>query len=202
MNAGRIRRAVALGSLGAAASLLVAAPASADRGVSIDVGKIAISQKLLPGGAYHLPTIGVRNPGTEPTSYRLTVSYVQGQGARQPPEGWFRFSPQTLTLRPGQTGQVRTRIELPRGAEPGSYAALVGAQIENTGTGTQVGAGAAAHMTFTVEPASLFQAWWLDVKTFTTDHAPMTWIVPLGLLACAFSWQVRRRFSFAVSRRA
>ena len=37
-------------------------------GVSISVEKIAISQKLLPGGAYRLPVFGVHNPGSERTT--------------------------------------------------------------------------------------------------------------------------------------
>src|SRR5687767_1480811 len=76
--------------------------ARADRGVSIDLGRIEIEQPLAPGGSYRLPTIGVRNPGDETTRYRLSVAPVDVEDAKAPPAAWFRFSPSELELEPGR----------------------------------------------------------------------------------------------------
>ena len=86
-------------------------------------------------------------------------------------------------------------------AEPGKYAALVGPEIVSTGTGAQVGAGAAAHLTFTVAESSGLDAFlrWLGR---TIGQNP--WIVVLFALALLLVvlWLHRKRFSFSVSRRA
>src|SRR6266487_2842829 len=64
-------RRVAFAIVLAGVPLASGTPARASTGVSIDVGKIAISQKLLPGGAYRLPVFGVHNPAA---SERRTAS--------------------------------------------------------------------------------------------------------------------------------
>jgi hypothetical protein len=111
--------------------VLVAAPAVANRGVSVDLGRIDIQQTLAPGGSYQLPTMGVRNPGTEVTSYVMTVAPVDGAHAAE--QAWVRFSPERLTLRPSQSRPVPMRLSIPTNAEPGSYEALVGAEIVGRG---------------------------------------------------------------------
>jgi hypothetical protein len=182
--------------------LVAAAPAAASRGVAIDLGRIAIQQKLTPGGSYRLPTMGVRNPGTEATSYQLKATPLLLKGRKAPPEGWFRFSPSKLTLEPGESKPVKVRIELPTGAHPGDYVALIGPQIVTQGKGAQVGAAAASRLTFTVEPASWLQAWWLKLSTFFSDHRPWSIVVPAVLLLALLVWRLRSRFSFRIERRA
>ena len=177
------------------------ASAQASRGVAIDLGRIEIQQKLTPGGSYRLPTMGVRNPGTETTTYEVKASPLQLDGREAPPEEWFHFSPSRLTLKPKETRAVRVRIELPTGADPGDYVALVGPQIVTKGGGAQVGAAAASRVTFTVEPATLLQALWLKAKTFFADHDPWSWLLPLVLVLAALVWRVRSRFSFRIERR-
>jgi hypothetical protein len=175
--------------------------ALASRGAAIDLGRIQIQQKLTPGGTYRLPTMGVRNPGTETTSYELKGSPLHAEGRESPPSDWFHFSPSRLTLKPNETRQVRIRIELPTGADPGDYVALVGPQIVTGGSGAQVGAAAASRVTFTVEPATLLQAYWLKVKTLFSAHGPWSWLLPAFVLALLVGWRVRRRFSFRIERR-
>ena len=178
-----------------------ATPALADRGVAIDLGRIEIEQALTPGGSYQLPTIGVRNPGTETTSYRLAASPVESDDAEPPPESWFEFEPAELTLEAGETRAVRARIALPSGADPGDYIALVGAQIVTKSGGAQVGAAAAARTTFTVEPATTLDAWWLKVKTVFSEHGPWSWFLPALAGSLLALWWLARRFSFRVERR-
>jgi hypothetical protein len=180
----------------------VAAPAYGSRGVAIDLGRIAIEQKLTPGGSYRLPTMGVRNPGTETTSYELHASPVQVEGREAPPPEWFHFSPSKLTLKPRQTRAVRIRIDLPTGADPGDYIALVGPQIVTKGSGAQVGAAAASRVTFSVEPASALEAYWLKLKTFFGDHMPWSGLIPALVLLSLLAWRVRTRFALRIERRA
>jgi hypothetical protein len=183
------------------ALLAAATPASASRGVAIDLGRVDIRQELTPGGSYRLPTIGVRNPGSETTTYELHASPLQLEGREAPPASWFLFSPARLTLKPNETRPVKVRIDLPTSADPGDYVALVGPQIVTKGKGAQVGAAAASRVTFTVEPATLLQAYWLKVKTFFSEYAPLSWLVPAVAVALLLGWRVRRRFSFRIERR-
>ena len=183
------------------AALLGAAPARASQSVSIDVGRIDVTDALAPGGEYKLPAFGVRNPGSESTTYRIVVTYLNGQDAAEPAQAWFSFEPDELTLGPGESRPVQARITLPADAEPGNYAALIGPEIVGLGTGAQVGAAAAAHLTFTVAPSS-----WLDgvLRQLGRYFAQNPWAlaIPLLLAALIALAVVRRRFSFSVSRRA
>ena len=86
-------------------------------GVSVDLGHIRIDQALTPGGGYRLPTFGVRNPGTVPTRYRMTVTPFAGSH-ETPPAAWFVFEPREFVLTPGQTRPVQARLSLPAGAAP------------------------------------------------------------------------------------
>lgn len=176
--------------------------AEASRGVAIDLGRIEIKQKLTPGGSYRLPVMGVRNPGTETTTYELKASPFAVEGRSAPPESWFHFSPARLTLEPKETQAVKVRIDLPTGADPGDYLALVGPQIVTKESGAQVGAAAASRVTFTVEPATWLQAEWLKLKTFFSDHAPWSYVPPLVLLFSLLAYRIRSRFAFRIERRA
>jgi hypothetical protein len=198
-----LRRAALIGAA-VAGVLATVTPAGASRGVAIDLGRVDIQQDLTPGGSYRLPTMGVRNPGTEKTSYELKASPLLMKGRDAPAESWFHFSPSKLTLKPGQTQAVKVRIDLPTGADPGDYVALVGPQIVTKGRGAQVGAAAASRVSFTVEPATWLQAEWLKIKTFFSDRAPWSYVLPFLLLLSLLAWRLRRRFSFAlrVERRA
>jgi hypothetical protein len=195
-----LRRApLVLATIGAVLSW--SAPALASQSVSIDVGRIDVTDALAPGGEYKLPSFGVRNPGSESTTYRIVVTYIDGQDEARPVPAWFSFDPDELTLGPGESRPVQARITLPADAEPGNYAALIGPEIAGTGTGAQVGAAAAAHLTFTVAPSS-----WLDgvLRQLGRFFALNPWAltIPLLLAALIALAVVRRRFSFSVNRRA
>jgi len=196
----RHRSATTVLALGVAL-LVGAAPVAAGRAVSIDVGSIAVREQLVPGGEYRLPTFGVRNPGTEPTSYLLTVSYVDGQDGIRPPIEWFSFEPETLTLGVGESRAVETTLTIPTDAEPGDYSALIGPQISAEGSGPQVGAGAAARLTFTIQPSSALDAWLRMLWRFLVEN-PWVWIAALVVIGAAILWFVRRRFKFSIQRRA
>jgi hypothetical protein len=193
----RYSRRVA-GLLAGSALLLTAAPALASKGVSVDLGRIEITQMLTPGGAYNLPALGVRNPGTERTTYVMVASPVQDPERAAPRDGWFRFEPETVTLEPGATQRVRVRLVLPTDAKPGDYLALVGAQIATEGGGARVGAAAAARTTFTIKPASDLEALGIVVGQAFSDLLPWSAVVPAMVAGVLALWAFRRRFTFRV----
>ncbi|MBI2780294.1 MAG: hypothetical protein HYX55_00670 [Chloroflexi bacterium] len=187
--------------LGLGAALLVsAAPVFAGKAVSIDVGTIAVRELLAPGGEYRLPTFGVRNPGTEPTSYVVAVSYVDGQDKLRPPASWFTFTPSSFSLESGAARPVDARLTIPTDAESGDYEALIGPQIVSDGTGASVGAGAAARLSFTVEPSSALDALLRKLSRFIAENP---WVLVVGALALLLliMWFLRRRFSISIARR-
>ena len=187
--------------LGLGAALLVsAAPVFAGKAVSIDVGTIAVRELLVPGGEYRLPTFGVRNPGTESTAYVISVSYVDGQAKLRPPASWFTFTPESFSLEVGATRPVEARLTIPTDAEPGDYEALIGPQIVSDGTGASVGAGAAARLSFTVEPSSALDAFLRQVFRFLQENPWVLIVAGLAVLLLIL-WFLRRRFSFSISRR-
>lgn len=195
-------RRVAAFVIAAASTLLVPGAAQAARGVALDLGRLDIAQKLTPGGGYRLPPLGVRNPGDEVTSYRIVVSHVQGQDGKPIPQDWVRVEPAELTLKPGKTTKVVARLSLPTGADPGDYEGLLAAQIVTKGKGAQVGAAAAAKLTFSVEASTWLGAQWHRLRTFLSGHEPWTWLIPALLAAALLGMQLRRRFALQVVRRA
>jgi len=180
---------------------LAAAPASADIGVALNVGRIDVNERLLPGGAYELPTMRVRNPGTVKTSYRMVVSSLPGEDRLAPDREWLSFSPAEIKLKPGQSAPVRVRMRLPSGAEPGDYEGLIAAQIVSKGKGPQVGAAAAARLTFTVGSSGWLDSLWRRLKRFFSENAPQSWALPLAGGLVFGGWQFRRRYGITVTRK-
>ena len=200
MSTTAIRKLGAAIGFAAVIAMIPAASAGASTGVSIDVGAISITEVLKAGEQYRLPSFGVRNPGTEATKYQIVVSYMDDQSALRPPAEWFTFSPSTMSLDGGQSKPVSARIEIAPGAEPGEYLALIGPRIDGGGSGAQVGAGAAAKVTFTVEPSSWIEGALRQVWRFIQANP---WVVALTGLLIAFVvlWFLRRRFAFSVARK-
>ncbi len=97
---------------------------------------------------------------------------------------------------------MQTRLSLPTGADPGDYEGLLAAQIVTEGEGAQVGAAAAAKVTFSVESETLLGAWWYRIRSFVSDHQPWTWLIPALLTLSLLAVQVRNRFALRVERRA
>jgi hypothetical protein len=194
----RTHRSVAGLLVGSALLLSVVAPVAASSGVSVDLGRIEITQQLSPGASYTLPTLGVRNPGTERTSYVMVASPVQSDGGAIPGRGWFTFEPATLTLEPGEVQKVRIRLVLPTDAAAGDYTVLVGAQIATPGEGASVGAAAAARTTFTIQPSSGLQAFTTQLGQAFQDLLPWSILVPALVVLGLAAWFLRRRFTFRI----
>lgn len=190
------RLLLAMASMALAGAL--ASPTLASSGVSVDLGRIDITEQLAPGSAYNLPTLGVRNPGTERTRYVMVASPVVADGVAAPASAWFTFDPTSVTLEPGETQRVRVRLVLPADAAAGEYTVLVGAQIAPIGEGASVGAAAAARTTFTILPATGLQGLLTQLGQAFADTMPWSAIVPAGAVLLLVLWLVRRRFTFRI----
>ena len=106
-----------------------------------------------------------------------------------------------MTLDGGQSKPVSAQITVAPGAEPGEYLALIGPRIDGNGTGAQVGAAAAAKLTFTVEPSSWLEGVLRQVWRFIQENPWVVAIVGLVVLLVVMRL-LRRRFSFSVARKA
>jgi hypothetical protein len=197
---GGAARWIAILAIVLGAGTLLTGAAAGSSGVSIDVGTIAVSEQLVPGGDYRLPTFGVRNPGTEATTYRLMVTYIDGSQAMPPPQSWFTFSPVEVTLAPGESRPVQTQLTIAADAEPGEYAALIGPQIISGSGGAQVGAAAAARLTFHVEASSIVEAWLRQAFRFLAED-PVVVVIAGALVALLVIRFLRRRLTITVARR-
>ena len=194
----KLRRRLSLALASLALGGAVANPTLAATGVSVDLGRVDITQQLSPGAAYNLPALGVRNPGTERTRYVMVASPVAGDDAIIANPAWFTFDPPSVTLDPGETQRVRVRLVLPTDAPAGDFTVLVGAQIAPQGAGASVGAAAAARTTFTVLPASGLDGLLTQLGQLVADTMPWSAIIPAVLVLLAALWFVRRRFTFQV----
>jgi len=172
----------------------VASPVLAGVGVGVNLGKIEIDDPLSPGGIYRFPSIGVSNTGDEPGEYELEITYHEGQPELLPPQEWFRFSPSSFHLEPGESQSVEVTLALPVTLRPGDYFAYLEAHpVVKTGPGTTIGVAAATKTYFTVAPANIFQALYWRAASFMTVYAPWTYVV-LAITGGAVALAIVRRF--------
>jgi hypothetical protein len=106
-----------------------------------------------------------------------------------------------VTLDAGQTAPVSVTLDIPPGARPDDYEALIQAEMAPEGEGATVGAAAAARLKFTVKPSNLLQAWQLEAETWFSDNRPWTILVPIVAAVAAAAWWLRRRFTINIGRR-
>jgi len=175
-----------------------------DQGISVDLGSIALNEKLAPGGRYRLPTLTVRNIGDEPGEYEVVVSHLNDADDEDAPEQWFDLQPSRFFLEPNQAQKVQLRIGLPAGADPGRYQALIEAHATTDGEGVRVRAAAASRVSFEVKPSTIWQAWLLQLRRSFADHSPWSYMLPAGLLALVLVYLWRRyvRLGIRLERRS
>lgn len=195
----RAGRLSAMAVVVAAAMFPVIPAARANQGVAVDLGAIVVRQALAPGGHYKLPTLGVTNPGTDPSSYRLGIGYLDRQSERMPPEAWFVFEPRAFDLRPHETRAVSIELNIPVHARPGTYAGLLRAALWRQTGGVAAGAAAAARLTFRVKPSSDWRARLRSVGGYLSEHEPTSYLLPSVAVLVALGWILRRRFRLSIS---
>jgi hypothetical protein len=188
-----------------AAVVLTALPAFATKvGVGVNLGKIDITEKVVPGGVYKLPGIGVVNTGETAMDYQVVAVGMYKPADKQPDPSWFEFVPKTFTLQPGAVQQVYGRMTVPIGAEPGNYFEFLQAHPVVKASGISLGVAAATKLSFVVSPSNWFAALWYRVRDLTELYSPWSYIAygVVVFLAIAIPVQRRYRFSFGVARRA
>ena len=180
--------------------LLPASSVLAKIGVGVNLGTIDIDEPLVPGGTYKFPSVGVTNTGDETSDYEMTISYHEDQDGQRPPRDWFTFTPATFTLDGAASKPVAISLTLPVNAPPGDYFALLEAHpIVSAQGGTTIGIAAATKASFTVGPASLFQALRQKISTIFKNTQPWSTVV-LVIVALAVVLTIAKRFfSFSLS---
>ena len=184
-----------LATLGLSTVLVLAGTlriASADQGISMSLGRIDVNERLAPGGRYHLPTLSVSNIGDRTERYEVVINYLQDAHRDRPPRGWFDIRPSVIDLAPGESSAIELDIDLPTGARPGSYVALVEAHPAAAPGGTKISAAAAAQVSFTVKPSSWMDAWRLQLNRTIENYAPWSYMLPAFALGALLLYSARR----------
>jgi hypothetical protein len=172
-------------------------------GVGVNLGKIDITDKVVPGGIYKLPSVGVVNTGDTVTNYKVTVVGMFQPNQKQPDPAWFQFTPATFSLKPGETQQVGGQMTIPLKAQPGSYFGFIQAQPVVKTSGVSLGVAAATKLTFMLSPSNWFAAMLFRLQELAAIYSPWSYIVIalIVLLAIAIPVQRRYKFSLGVQRR-
>ena len=177
----------------------LAAPATADTGVGVDVREINIDEVLTAGNVYNLPAVGVINTGDRMADYEVEITYMNGQEEMTPPADWFQFDPQRFSLEEGTSKKIGISLHIPQDASPGQYFALIEAHPVVEGSdGTTIGIAAATKLRFSVKKdIPVLSA----IGDFFRDHAPYTYICLGVVVAVIVALLLRRFFRFNVERR-
>lgn len=159
----------------------------AGEGHPLDVRQIRVVDGLRPGESYRLPTFSIRNYRDLRTTYRVMVSAGAARGARRPPGRWLRFVPAAVVIDAGRTHAVGVRLEVPRDAEPGAYAVVLG---------TRPGGSEGARLLFRIEPSENTSA----LYRLTTNLAMWVVTVAVGVVLAFLLRGCRRPLRPAAER--
>jgi len=177
-------------------------------GVGIGAGKITVDEPLKAGEIYDLPALPVLNTGDEPSEYGVSIEYHEGQEEREdmgfkPERNWFRFSPATFRLAPGESRVVDITLTLPVRVVPGQYFAYLEAHpIRESVAGiTSVNVAAATKLYFTVEPSNIFYGLYYRVTGLYARYHPWdTVVLAIVLVALALRF-IGKRFKFQIAKK-
>jgi hypothetical protein len=181
--------------------LILGQTTAAGPGVGVTLGSIQIDELLDRGAGYDLPEVGVINTGDAASDYEVVIGYMDGRTELKPPDDWFSFQPQRFQLAPGQVHNVRISLNLPTGAEPGDYFALIEAHPIADVEGVRIQAAAASTLTFTIEPSSRLEALLRRINRYLDDAQPWSIFVPLAAIAGLGVYAGLRSFRFSIQRR-
>lgn len=163
-------------------AMAVPAPAQAEPGVTLGIGKIVMNEPLRAGGHYPLPQVPVTNSGTVESAYQVVINTIEGQEEMKPDPAWFAIRPQSFRLKPQERQEVTVSLDLPWLLKPGAYFCLiqVGPVVEAQGTG--LGVAAAAKLYFTVEHGNILTATLYSVLDALQKRAPWSYLVLAAVL--------------------
>lgn len=194
-----MKKTVALAAGTLALFVLLAPVLTAERGVGVTLGEIAVNEDVKPGGQYYLPQIGVLNTGSTAEDYRLGLAFLTNRRELRPAESWISFDPPIVRIEPGASQMVDIKLEVPTSAKPGDYFVLLEATVGDESTDTML-AGAATKLTFTVAPSSWLDAQVTRINRWLDEASPWPGLAAIGLLlAVVLRWssgRVRFRLPF------
>lgn len=170
-------------------------------GVGIGTGMIVVDDKLKSGTIYTLPSLTIANTGDVTSDYTVSVAYHTDQPELMPEKDWFKFSPSTFKLEPGETKVVDVKLNLPLRTEPGSYFAyLEGSPIIIKEDGkSSVGIAAAAKLYFEIVPSNIFEAMYFKVISFFQVYAPWPQRVSIAIGVVAVALVLKKYLNIDVS---
>jgi hypothetical protein len=171
-------------------------------GVGVGTGKVSMDETLKPGGIYDLPALPVLNTGDEPSDYKVTIEYHEGQETRddmgfKPEANWFNFTPETFHLDPNKVETVKVTLTVPTKTKPGKYFAYLEAQpvVQKESGVASIGIAAASKLYFTVAPSNIFAGIYYRFISIYGRYHPWDTIVLAviagGLLLFALSKKVK-----------
>ena len=178
---------------------LAGVPGLASVGVGVDLGKIELTDSLIPGSVYHLPTIGVINTGNEVADYQVEVSYMDDQAEIKPASAWFSFEPGKFTLESGTSRRVSTTLRIPMDAKVGNYFALIKAYPAAKQNGAAaIGVAAATKLSFSIKETNFAVAIGHRVADFFRDSSPFAYIGLAAVAVIILILVFRRFFRFSI----
>ncbi|HDQ16669.1 MAG TPA: hypothetical protein ENN31_00935 [Candidatus Vogelbacteria bacterium] len=175
-------------------------------GVGVATSKIIVEEELKPGLIYNLPALSVVNTGTVSGEYTAKIEYHQDQENNPemglcPKEEWFEFVPNTFSLEPGESQQVKIILSLPvRGVVPGNYFAYLEASPITKGISGQskVGIAAASRLYFTVVPGNFLSGIYYRLASLMNIYSPWSYSVLTVIVFIILVLLSRRYFSFDI----
>lgn len=146
--------------------------------MSIDTGKIVLQEELTSGGKYILPNVEVKNTGTEPTDFEMSVQYNEIQEQNKPKSEWFNFEPTKFHLLGGESKIIKTNISLPAKVDSGEYFAYIEAHsVSQTDQAVFISGAVATKLYFTVAKFNVFKTLFYGTISFVKTYSPWTYAV-------------------------
>ena len=196
-------RLAVVAALALIALLAQTATGWAQVGVGVNVGKISVDKPLMPGGIYHLPSVGVINTGHEAGDYEVEITYMYQQKELKPPAEWVHLDPKSFPLQPGTSQAVAITLSIPVNARPGDYFALIEAHPIVKKSGVAIGVAAATKLYFSVKPANVVAAISARITSFLETTSPYSYIGlgVVGLAVVIYLFLRYFRLSFRLERK-
>lgn len=172
---------------------------------AITPARISIDNPIAPGSTVDLPSIVVRNHGTEPltTTMGVVIDGEDGEDTRD----WIRFDPANFDLDVGEARVVDLTLEVPDDVLLGPRVVRLRASARQDTQTTGVAVG----ITAAVASLLVFDVGWppegvIEASSRAAEGSSLQFLiaVPLAILAGAASWSLMTflgRYEFVVRRK-
>lgn len=165
-------------------------------GVGLNTSDIKIEETIKPGGIYTLSSLQVKNTGDAETKYAMSVIHHEGQEQLMVPPEWVKFTPETFTLRGGESRFIEVELNIPFSAEAGDYRAYLESRVVRD---KGIGVAAAAKLSFSVDEGTFAQALMSRMLTRLDYYKPWTYILLWVFVASVPLAIIKRKFEFKLN---